>query len=153
MTLRVPIKTQLIKILQLEESPHRIALAFALGVFIAFSPTYGLHAASVVFCSWVFRLNFTVLLLGSLVNNPWSLAPILGATLWTGFLILGMPEFPAFSWENLSLVSLYDLILTYILPFTLGAFTLSFAGSLLAYPLALSVISRYRKQQTTKRIS
>jgi uncharacterized protein (DUF2062 family) len=33
------------QVLHLQESPRRTALAFALGVFIAFSPAYGLHTA------------------------------------------------------------------------------------------------------------
>ena len=140
------IRSQISQVLHLQESPHRTAVAFALGVFIAFSPTYGLHFVSVVFCAWAFRLNFPALLLGSLVNNPWSVAPILGGTMWTGFLILGMPDVPAFSWENLSLEGLYDLILPYFLPFLIGACTLSLIGALLAYPLALVIVSRYRKQ-------
>ncbi|MFB3071649.1 MAG: DUF2062 domain-containing protein, partial [Nitrospirales bacterium] len=43
------IRSQLTQVLHLQESPHRTALAFALGIFIAFSPTYGLHTLSAIF--------------------------------------------------------------------------------------------------------
>src|SRR5690349_2078083 len=46
------------QVLHLQESPQRTALAFAIGVFIAFSPAYGLHTAMVVVCTWLFGLNF-----------------------------------------------------------------------------------------------
>ena len=132
--------------LHLGETPQRTAAAFALGVFIAFTPTYGLHTASVVFLAWAFRLNFPAILVGSLINNPWTVVPILGATMWTGFFLLGSQDVPDVSWSHLSITTLYETVRSFILPFTLGALTLSILGALLAYPLGLLVITRYRKQ-------
>lgn len=132
--------------LHLGETPQRTAAAFAIGVFIAFTPTYGLHCASAVFVAWAFRMNFPALLVGTLINNPWTVAPILGATMWTGVFLLGMPEAPDASWEHLSIFTLYESIRPFMLPFTLGALTLSVLGALLAYPLGLLVIARYRKR-------
>ena len=142
-------RSHLSQVLHLQESPHRTALAFAIGVFIAFSPTYGLHIASAMFCAWAFRLNCPSLLLGTLINNPWTIAPILAGTIWTGFLILGITDLPELSWDTLSLESLDTTILPYILPFTVGACTLSLLGSLLAYPLSLVVITQHRKRHGT----
>ena len=66
--------------------------------------------------------------------------------MWTGFFLLGRPEAPDVAWKNLSIITLYESVLPFILPFTLGALTLSMLGALLAYPLGLLVITRYRKQ-------
>ena len=132
--------------LHLGETPQRTAAAFAIGVFIAFTPTYGLHCASAVFLAWAFRMNLPALLAGTLINNPWTVAPILGATMWTGFFLLGMPDAPDVSWEHLSIFTLYESIRPFLLPFTLGALTLSVLGALLAYPLGLLMIARYRQQ-------
>ncbi|MCY3727523.1 MAG: DUF2062 domain-containing protein [Nitrospira sp.] len=132
--------------LHLGETPQRTAVAFALGVFIAFTPTYGLHTASVVCLAWALRLNFPAIMAGSLINNPWTVVPILGATMWTGFSLLGIRDIPDVSWSHLSLTTLYETVRPFILPFTLGALALSILGALLAYPLALFVIVRYRKQ-------
>ena len=114
------LRSYLSQILHLHESPHRTALAFAIGVFIAFSPIYGLHTLSVVFCTWAFRLNFLALMVGAGINNPWTLVPILGATIWTGSKLLGIPQASPFDWDNLSLLSLYDQVLPYALPFAAG---------------------------------
>ena len=140
------IRTQLTKVLNIQESPHRTALAFAIGIFIAFSPTYGLHTLSAVFLAWAFRLNYAAILLGNFINNPWTTVPILGATMWTGFFILGMPDTPTFSWDNLSATVIMKVAIPYILPFALGACTLGLLCSLLAYPLALLMIAQYKKQ-------
>lgn len=132
--------------LHLGATPQRTALAFALGVFIAFTPTYGLHTASVVFLAWALRLNFPAILVGSLINNPWTVVPILGTTMWTGFVLLDIQGIPDVPWSHLSITTLYDTVRPFILPFTLGALTLSVLGALLAYPLGLLLISWYRKR-------
>lgn len=138
------------KALDLRETPQRTAVAFSLGVFIAFTPTYGLHLASVMFLAWAFRLNVPALLAGALINNPWTIAPILGATLWTGFFLLGMPEAPDVSWKTFSITALYEFVRPFVLPFILGALTLSVLGALLAYPAGLLLISWYRKRRVAE---
>lgn len=139
------LRSKLTYALELHESPHRTALAFAVGVFIAFSPTYGLHTVSVIFLAWLFRLNFFAVLAGALINNPWTIVPILGVTFWTGFAVLGMPQSPSFTWNDLSLEALYETVLPYALPFFLGGFLLSLVGAFLSYPVALALISKYRR--------
>lgn len=141
------IRSRLNQILHLHESPHRTALAFAVGVFIAFSPSYGLHTLQVLFCTWAFRLNFLALMAGAFINNPWTIVPILGATIWTGFQVLDRPDIPPFNWSDLSLASLYHQVLPYLVPFFIGGMILSLIGTLIAYPVAYWVVSRYRAQR------
>jgi uncharacterized protein (DUF2062 family) len=130
--------------LHLDESPRRTALAFALGVFIAFSPSYGLHTLSAVFCSWAFRLNFLALMTGTLLNNPWTMVPILGATFWTGFQIMGIPDVPALHWRDVSVETFYQQVRPYAVPFFIGGLTLSIIGAAVAYPLAYYFVNQYR---------
>ncbi|MDH5252703.1 MAG: DUF2062 domain-containing protein [Nitrospira sp.] len=132
------------QVLHLQESPQRTALAFAVGVLIAFSPAYGLHTAMVVFCTWLFGLNFLALLAGALVNNPWTIVPILGATYWTGAWLLGRMETPTFNWDDLSFSGIYQQVLPYVVPFALGGLVLSVIGALVSYPIAYRLILRYR---------
>ena len=134
-------------LLHLQESPHRTALAFAVGAFIAFSPAYGLHTLSVLLCIWAFRLNGVALLAGSLINNPWTLIPILGATLWTGGQLAGGPVVPALHGSTLNAVPLYEQIAPGALPFLLGGFTLSLLGALISYPAAYWLITTHRARR------
>lgn len=133
------------QVLHLQESPQRTALAFAIGVFIAFSPAYGLHTAMVVVCTWLFGLNFVALLTGAFINNPWTIVPILGATYWTGAWLLGRTETPTFNWTDLSFSGIYEQVAPYLIPFALGGVVLSVIGALLAYPVAYLLILRYRQ--------
>ncbi|NKB81482.1 MAG: DUF2062 domain-containing protein [Nitrospirales bacterium] len=139
------IRSQFTEVLHLKDSPHRIAMAFSIGVFIAFSPTYGLHTVSALLCAWGFRLNYLAILLGAFINNPWTVVPILGATVWTGFLLLGMPTSVTMDWSALTVETLYESVWPYVWPFTLGGCVLGACGALAAYPLARQVLSRHRK--------
>lgn len=132
------------QVLHLQESPQRTALAFALGVFIAFSPAYGLHTAMVVLCTWLFGLNFLALFTGALINNPWTIIPILGATYWTGALLMGRTDVPNFDWQDLSFTGIYQQVLPYAVPFILGGLVLSVLGALLSYPAAYLLFHKHR---------
>lgn len=138
------------QVLHLHESPHRTALAFAIGTWIAFSPFYGFHIALVGLCTWLFGLNFIALLAGAFLNNPWTIVPILGATYWTGALILGRREPPSFNWDDLSFGAIYNQVMPYALPFTFGGLILSCIGGVVAYPLAFYFIKKYRRAHPIK---
>lgn len=142
------IRSSLKQLLHLKESPHRTALAFAVGTFIAFSPTYGLHTLSVLVCAWAFRLNVVALMVGSLINNPWTLVPILGATLWTGVQLTGLPEVPSANWADLSMMAFYEQVKPYAAPFFLGGFVLGAIGAVVSYPIAHLAITAQRGRRT-----
>lgn len=140
------IRAYLVRMLHLKESPHRTALAFAIGVFIAFSPTYGLHTLSALFCAWAFRLNVVALMAGAFINNPWTIVPVLGATLWTGVQLTGLPDVPSVNWSALSMMAFYEQIRPYAAPFFLGGLVLSAIGAAVSYPIAYMVISTHRRR-------
>jgi uncharacterized protein (DUF2062 family) len=143
---KIPSFRSLLKqVLHLQESPQRTALAFAIGVFIGFSPAYGLHTVMVVFCAWALGLNFLALMAGAFLNNPWTLVPILGATYWVGAFLLGRPDSPSFDWQDVSFSAIYTQVMPYAVPFFLGGFVLSLLGAALAYPLAYYIVAKYRQ--------
>jgi hypothetical protein len=119
-------------------------LAFAIGVFIAFAPHYFFHTASVVFCAWAFRLNFIALFLGSFLNNPWTLVPILAASLYTGLLLIGKSSLTPIEWDQMTIDNMFEMLSPYLFPFIVGACTLAILGFLIAYPVMRWTITRYR---------
>ena len=139
-------QTLLKQVLHLQESPQRTALAFAVGTAIAFCPLYGFHMILVGLCTWAFGLNFVALLAGALINNPWTIVPILGTTYWTGAVIIGQPKSPSFDWNDLGIRAIYEQVMPYALPFAIGGILLSILSAALSYPLALYLISKHRQQ-------
>lgn len=149
---KVPSLRSLLKqVLHLQESPQRTALAFAIGIFIGFSPVYGLHTVMVIVCSWALRLNLLALMAGAFLNNPWTVVPILGATYWVGALLLGRSDSPSFDWHDVSFTAIYEQVMPYAAPFFLGGCVLSFLGAAVAYPLAYFFVARYRQSHPTHR--
>jgi len=149
MSLRAAITEKLRQILTLGESPHRTAMAFALGVFIAFSPSYGLHTASVFFVSWAFRLNFLALMAGNLVNNPWTFLPIVSSSLWVGLALNPVGPFPHIDWHGITLTILWEQFRPYLAPFVLGHLLLGLIAAATGYGLLYLAIRKLRERHAT----
>ncbi len=58
-------------IVNLDDTPHKLALSFAVGVFISLSPFFGIHTILSIALSVVFGLNKVSTIVGSWVNIPW----------------------------------------------------------------------------------
>jgi len=54
-----------------DESPWRVALALAVGVFISFTPFWGFQTLLALLVAWLGRLNRAVTLAGTWINLPW----------------------------------------------------------------------------------
>lgn len=91
----------------IKEPPHRIALAFAMGVFMGISPLLGLHYIGAVLLAIIFRLNKLVAIIGVSVNNPWTIAPLSAFCVWVGAKLLGIKQvLPEVDWGSISLTSI-----------------------------------------------
>lgn len=75
-------------LLHVEDSPSRVAAAFSVGLFIAFSPLLGIHTGLALLIAVSFRLNKVAILLGVWVNNPWTVAPMYTAGTLLGCALL-----------------------------------------------------------------
>ena len=135
------------QVLHLGDPPSRTALAFAIGVFIGFSPLYGLHTISVLLCSWAFRLNVVAMLAGSFINNPWTVLPILGSTMWVGLRLVPVDASPPLDWTDFTFQVLGQQFHHFLLPFVLGGTLLGIMGALLTYPIVFIGLQRYRETQ------
>ena len=58
------------RLLALDDPPERTALAFSIGVFIAFSPFLGLHTLMATAIAFLFKFNKIAIYSGTFINNP-----------------------------------------------------------------------------------
>src|ERR1043165_7770106 len=80
------------RLLAIDDPPERTALAFSIGVFIAFSPFLGLHTILATIIAFLFRFNKVAIYTGTFVNNPFlTLVPIIIASYTVGAFVLGRP--------------------------------------------------------------
>ncbi|MHB8843572.1 MAG: DUF2062 domain-containing protein [Nitrospirota bacterium] len=140
------LRERLHAIIKLDEPPHRLALAFSVGVFIAFSPWLGLHIVSALAIAWVFRLNKVVVLTASFINNPWTIVPMYAFCLWFGVRITGgAAAVPDIAWSTLGFRDLFSVLLPFLWPFAAGTVVIGAAASVLSYGIILWLVKRYRR--------
>ncbi|MEX0971171.1 MAG: DUF2062 domain-containing protein [Paracoccaceae bacterium] len=77
------------RVRRLPDSPHRIALGISCGVFVSFSPLFGLHFFVAAFLAYIFRANVIAGLIGTAMGNPFTFPAIAGSSLWVGGRIVG----------------------------------------------------------------
>ena len=145
------------RLLALDDPPERTALAFSIGVFIAFSPLLGLHTILATFVAFAFRFNKIAVYSGAFINNPFlTLVPIIIASYAIGAFVLGRPvRIPE---QDLELLQHPHLLTgdyyrqlfreswSIVWPFTIGSTILSVVCSLIAYPVTSSLL-RARKRK------
>jgi len=144
------------RLLALDDPPERTALAFSIGVFIAFSPFLGLHTILATLVAFVFRFNKIAVYSGTFINNPFlTLVPIIIASYAIGAFVLGRPlRIPEAGVEllkhpHLLTGSYYRELFLHswdiVWPFTIGGLTLSVVCSLIAYPVTSSLLRARKK--------
>ncbi len=138
------------QLLSLDDTSERLALAFALGVFLTLSPFVGLHTMMALAVAFLFGLNRCAVLFGLFVNNPWTLVPYYTAAAHVGRRLIGFPgsiEPPELAWSRLwSGEFWFQLAHQWkcMLPMALGSLVLAASCAALSYPLALYVIRKGR---------
>ncbi|MGQ9647237.1 MAG: DUF2062 domain-containing protein [Thermodesulfobacteriota bacterium] len=146
------------KLLQIEDTPERTALAFSIGILLGFSPFLGLHTLTGLAIAFLFRLNRVAVLLGVWSNTPWWLVPYYTFATWVGMRIIRFE----FHWATLRetfalgkdqgfLGSEFWIRVSsqggLFLSFLIGSSILAVVLALVAYPLSLRTIRFYRSHR------
>jgi uncharacterized protein (DUF2062 family) len=150
------------KLLHIEDTPERTALAYSLGIFLGFSPFLGFHTLTGLAIAFLFNLNRVAILLGVWSNTPCWIVPYYTIATWvgmwvTGFQIdkatvkaifqLGMDqEFMSSDFWN-QVASQWGLLLSFLI----GSLILAILLALASYPLSLRWIKFYRSRRKEQR--
>jgi len=140
-------------LLRLEDTPGRIALAFGLGVFIAFFPLLGIHTGLALLIAFAFRLSRVAILAGAWTNNPWTIAPMYTAGTLLGCALLGVPShgLASIQWGlhgRAFYASLLEGLWPYVLPYILGNLAMGAVCGAIAYLAVRAVLERRRAPAT-----
>ncbi|RKF14682.1 DUF2062 domain-containing protein [Roseovarius spongiae] len=74
---------------RLPDPPHRIARGIFAGVFVSFTPFFGLHFFGAAVLAWILRGNIIAALLATFFGNPLTFLAIATISLQTGHFLLG----------------------------------------------------------------
>ena len=130
----VRIKERFKGMFSLNESPHRLAASFAVGIFIGICPLLGIHTLLALAVVYAFRLNMMVTMTGVYVTNPWTIIPIYTFTTWTGAKMLGMNLMDqAFSLSHLRWNSFLKEFKHLLKPFVVGSTTIGLLAAVFLY--------------------
>ncbi len=140
------------RLFALDDTPERIAGAFALGIFLAFCPLLGLHTFIGLALAFLFNLNRFALLMGVFINNPWTLVPIYAACTYLGGLLVGfprLPDLPSFEWRALWSSSFWMQFGQWriLKPLVLGSSILALFLSAFSYIAVLYLLKQHRARQ------
>lgn len=157
---------------RLPDPPHRISRGIAAGVFVSFTPFFGLHFVLAALIAFLMRGNMLAAILATFVGNPLTFPFIVEISTSLGSHILGLPtdmHLPqimlAFShamsdlWLNFKAiftdqVADWDRIQRFyqriFLPYAVGGLVPGVIGGLIAYVLSRPVITAYQKRRIKK---
>ena len=135
------IKQRMKAILALDSHPGHIAAGFAVGVFISFTPFFGLHTPLAIAAAFLFRLNKLTTITGAWVNTPLTVGPALIASFKLGRFLRGLPPKPLvirhLEWQELKVYSKSLL---------LGSSVIGIISAIIAYFLCYWLVVRFRRK-------
>jgi uncharacterized protein len=146
------------KVLRLDDTPPRLAAAYAWGITAGFSPFFGIQYVVAFAVAFILRLNKLLVLAGLCTNLPWIMVPWYTATTAIAGALLGVPlpvdlrgEFGTlfglsfFSWDFWR--HLFALVRPWVLPFIVGPTVGAILLGLATYPAALLVMLARQRQR------
>ncbi len=158
------------RVRRLPDRPDRIARGVGAGVFISFTPLFGLHFICAVLAAKVVRGNMLAALLGTFFGNPLTFPFIALSSMKLGNLLLGTRFderehatlfskflgagedlkhnfFAIFTDETSSWTNLINFANDVFLPYLVGGILPGIAAGVAAYYLSEPVIAVYQKRR------
>jgi len=156
---------------RLPDTPERIARGIWAGVFVTFTPFYGMHFISAALIARVMSGNLLAALLGTFFGNPLTYVPIGVVSLQTGHFLLGKTLEPHSverslggkfidAWRDLrdNIFALFtdqvadwsNLQIFYqevFLPYMIGGIAPGLIMALIVYYLSLPLVIAYQKRR------
>ncbi|MFH1441536.1 MAG: DUF2062 domain-containing protein [Candidatus Omnitrophota bacterium] len=137
-----------LKLFRINDSPQKIALGLAVGIFLGILPGTGPIAA--LCAAFILRINRASALIGSLLVNTWTNILTFLLAIKIGSVIMGLDWQKVYTeslsiFKNFHLANLFKLpILKILYPVLIGYFVISAIAGFIAYLTALVIVKRIR---------
>jgi len=143
------VRTKIRMLILSDNSPDHIALGVAIGIFIACSPFLGIHTVASLGFALLFRASRLAAVLGTLVNNPITMAFIYLLEIKIGSWVLGYSlSMPEGLWNDF--VELFSLGRQVLLSIMTGFVILGIVSAAAAYFLTRTAVISIRKKRAHK---
>ena len=132
------------EILSLDTHPGHIAAGFAVGVFISFTPFFGIHTPLAIAAAFLLRLNKLTCITGAWVNTPLTVVPALGLSYKLGRMLRGLPalelKVKGLEWQHLK---------AHATSLLLGSSLIGFFSAVIGYFACYYLVVRFRRKDET----
>lgn len=157
---------------RLPDPPHKIARGIAAGVFVCFTPYFGLHFFMAAFLTFLMQGNIVASLLATFFGNPLTFPIIAAISLELGQWMLGTPDFGPPSevftefgrastelWHNITSLFTHDVahwdrlgrfFWQVMWPYTVGGIIPGLIAAVICYMLALPAVEAYQRRRVNK---
>jgi uncharacterized protein (DUF2062 family) len=156
------------RVLHANDSPHRVALGAAIGLFIAWTPAVGLHMLMVLALTTLLRANKLVALAFVWVCNPFTYVPLFYSSYLLGKIVLKPSHDTELAYVQMSQVldslrpssgyvrlfhqefwqNLFHLLWIRVPELWVGSLLAGFLIAFLAYMVTYRTILSYRKTRS-----
>jgi hypothetical protein len=152
---------------RLPDPPHRIARGVASGVFISFTPLFGLHFVLTTTINWAIGGNFVASVIGNWFGNPVTLPLIAYSSVWLGQWLMHVHHkidlhalmqittdmstelwrncFAIFTSATMRWDAFTEFTKDYFLPYLLGGVILGLVFSIASHYLTVRAVEAYRR--------
>lgn len=156
---------------RLPDPAHKISRGIAAGVFVSFSPFFGMHFVLAAGLAWAMRGNIVAALLATFFGNPLTFPLIAAVSMELGAYLLGQPAYPLHLvlssfpraaqdlWFNFVALFTNDtshwagltvFFQRVFLPYLVGGFLPGLACGIASYVLANPLIAAYQKARVAR---
>ena len=152
----IPLRSAIKWLVRLRRSPRAIAGGFALGTFIAFTPTIGFQIVLAIFFATVLKMNRPAAIVTVWITNAATMAPIYTFNYWVGSFLWSGPQisevyktFAAITVQLLTMnvwemqrqfKTVLELGTEIVIPLVIGSFLVGICAALLVYALSIALI-------------
>lgn len=150
------------RILQINDTPHAIALGAAIGMFLALTPTVGVQVVLAIAICTVIRANRIAAVVLVFVSNPVTMIPIYWIDYWIGSFLLGTEmmtreQFNA-NWQTILDAGMIGGIQEGVRllfgelgrPMLVGGCVLGLIGAIPTYPITIRAVIAHRRRRDAR---
>lgn len=135
---------------RLPDSPSSIAIGFACGAAISFTPFIGFHFILSALLTWALGANILASAIGTIIGNPWTFPIIWTITYKLGHFILGFNGYSEVP-EPLTFGYLWESPWVVLLPMTIGAIPTGGLTWIVSFFSVKKAVEKYKFIRQSKR--
>jgi len=138
------------RVARMPGTPSSIALGFACGIGVIFTPFVGLHLVIALVVAWIVRGSPLAAAVGTLASNPWTIPPILIGTYKLGARMLGTHSHHHLP-HDVTFFYMLHHPMQILLPMSLGSIPMGLTAALITYFPARYRVKGYQQRRHQRR--